>query len=42
MGEKFKNLKSEFKKVIWPDKKRVLRQSLAVVACSIVLGLIIA
>ena len=38
----FTGLKSEFRKIIWPDKKSLARQSAAVVAVSIVLGLIIA
>ena len=38
----FTGLKSEFQKIVWPDKKSLARQSAAVVAVSIVLGLIIA
>ena len=38
----FTGLKSEFRKIIWPDKKSLARQSAAVVAVSVVLGLIIA
>lgn len=38
----FKGVKSEYKKVVWPDKKTMLKQSVAVVSISIVLGLIIA
>ena len=38
----FTGLKAEFGKIIWPDKKSLGRQSAAVVAVSIVLGLIIA
>lgn len=38
----FKGLQAEFKKVIWPDKKTLARQTTAVVAVSVVLGLIIA
>ena len=38
----FTGLKSEFQKIVWPDKKSLARQSVAVVAVSIVLGLIIA
>lgn len=30
-------LKAEFKKIIWPDKKSLTRQTIAVVAVSIVL-----
>ena len=32
----FKGLKAEFKKIIWPDKKTLAKQTVAVTACSIV------
>lgn len=35
-------LKSEFKKVVWPEKDSVIKNTIAVVSASIVLGLIIA
>lgn len=35
-------VKAEFKKVIWPDRKSTLKQSVAVVAISVVVGVIIA
>lgn len=38
----FTGLKAEFDKIIWPDKKSLTRQTVAVIAVSIVLGLIIA
>lgn len=38
----FKGLKAEYKKIIWPDKDGVLKQSVAVVCISVVLGVIIA
>ena len=38
----FKGVKSEFKKIAWPDRKSTLKQSIAVVAISVVLGVIIA
>ncbi|EOT23569.1 preprotein translocase subunit SecE [Lachnospiraceae bacterium KK002] len=38
----FTGLKAEFNKIIWPDKKSLGRQTAAVVAASVVLGLIIA
>ena len=38
----FKGLKAEFKKVIWPDKKTLARQTTAVVAVSVILGALIA
>ena len=38
----FTGLSAEFKKIIWPDKQSLVRQTTAVVAVSVVLGLIIA
>ena len=38
----WKGVKSEFKKISWPDKKSTFRQSVAVVSISIVVGVIIA
>ncbi len=38
----FKGLKSEFNKIIWTDKKTLGKQTVAVVAVSVVLGIIIA
>lgn len=38
----FKGLKAEFKKIVWPDKESLAKQSLAVVIVTIVLGVIIA
>ena len=38
----FTGLKAEFAKIIWPDKQSLARQTGAVVAVSVVLGLIIA
>ena len=37
----FKGLKAEYKKVVWPDKKTVIRQTIAVVLTSLVLGIVI-
>ena len=34
-------LKAEFNKIIWPDKDTLLKQSVAVVFVSIVMGIII-
>ena len=41
-GGFFKSFKAEFKRIIWPDKETVGRQTAAVLACSVALGLIIA
>ena len=38
---KFTDLKAEFKKIIWPDKTSLVKQTTAVVAISVVLGVII-
>ena len=38
----FDGLKAEFKKIIWPDRKSLVKQTGAVVAVSIVLGVMIA
>ena len=38
----FSGVKAEFKKIIWPDRDKTLRQSVAVVAISVVVGIIIA
>lgn len=38
----FAGVKSEFKKITWPDKNDMLKQSVAVVCVSIVVGAIIA
>lgn len=38
----FDGLKAEFRKIIWPDQKSLVKQTGAVVAVSIVLGMMIA
>ena len=38
----FDGLNAEFKKIIWPDRKSLVKQTGAVVAVSIVLGVMIA
>ena len=38
----FKGLKSEFSKIIWPDKETLLKESVTVVVISVVLGVVIA
>lgn len=37
----FKGLKSEFKKVIWTDRKTLGKQTVAVVTISVILGVLI-
>ena len=38
----FKGLQAEFKKIIWPDKKTLAKQTTAVVVVFVILGLLIA
>lgn len=38
----FKGVQSEFKKITWPEKTMLLKQSVAVVCVSVVVGVIIA
>jgi preprotein translocase subunit SecE len=37
----FKGLKAEFAKIIWPDQKSLTKETVAVLAVSVLLGLII-
>lgn len=37
----WKGLKAEFKKITWPDRESLLKQSVAVVSISIALGIVI-
>ncbi len=38
----FDGVKSEWNKIIWPDKEQMTRQTFAVIAVSVVLGVVIA
>ncbi len=38
----FKGVKTEFGKIVWPDRETVGKETAAVLACSLALGLIIA
>jgi preprotein translocase subunit SecE len=38
----FKGLKSEFKKISWPDKETLVKESAAVIVITVVLGFVIA
>lgn len=37
----FKGVKAEFKKIIWPDRKTLTKETAAVLAASVLLGVII-
>ena len=37
----FKGVKTEFKKIIWPDKTTLSKQTIAVVTVSVIVGAII-
>ncbi len=38
----FKGVKAEFKKISWPDRQSTLKQSIAVVVISVIMGVLIA
>ncbi len=38
----FKGLKAEFKKIVWPDKESIAKQTVAVVIITAILSVIIA
>jgi len=38
----FKSLKAEFKKIIWPDKKKAMRSTVAVIVVSLCVGVLVA
>jgi len=40
-GNFFKNLKIEFKKIIWPDKKDVAKQTILIIVVTVFLGVLI-
>ena len=40
--EFFKGIKAEFKKITWPDKTSLFKQTVAVISVSLVVGLLIA
>ena len=40
-GSFFKNLKIEFKKIIWPDKKDVAKQTVLIIVVTVILGILI-
>lgn len=37
----FKGLKSEFTKIIWPDKESLAKQSMAVIVTTVIIGVIV-
>ena len=40
-GSFFKNLKLEFKKIIWPDKTDVAKKTLLIIVVTVILGVLI-
>ncbi len=40
--EFFKGIKAEFKKITWPDKTSLFKQTVAVISVSLVVGVLIA
>ncbi len=37
----FKNLKIEFKKIVWPERNSVIRQAVLIIVVTIILGVLI-
>ncbi len=37
----FRELKAEFKKIIWPSRKQVINNTLVVIACVLLVGIFI-
>lgn len=37
----FREMRSELKKVVWPSKKQVLKNTLIVIVCSVIIGVVI-
>lgn len=37
----FKGLQAEFRKVVWPDRKTLIKQATAVVSISVLLGVLL-
>ena len=40
-GGFFKSVKAEFKKIIWPDRRSVAKQTLVIIVVTIILGVIV-
>lgn len=38
----FQELKTEFRKIIWPDKNSLIKESIAVIIIAIIIGCIVA
>lgn len=38
----FQSLKGEFKRIVWPDKDTVVKESTAVIVVTVILGIVIA
>ncbi len=41
LGDKLKDIKGEFMKVIWPSKQELAKQTLTVIATSVIIGAVI-
>ena len=42
MAAFFKGVSNEFKKIVWPSKEKLAKETLAVIVVSVILGVIIA
>lgn len=41
MSERLSGIKTEFAKIYWPDRKKVTKQTIAVIAVSAIMGVLI-
>ena len=41
IGKWFRELKSEFRKIVWPTRQQTVNNTLVVIACVIVIGIFI-
>lgn len=41
-GGRFQAIKAEFKRIVWPDKDTIVKETTAVVVATVILGVIIA
>ncbi len=39
---RFQSLKAEFKRIVWPDRDKVAKESVAVIVVTVILGIVIA
>lgn len=40
-GSFFSNMRLEFKKIIWPEKKSAAKQTVMVIVCALIIGVLV-